>query len=670
MKRLVLLAALCLGGLTLATLVLTFARIVADAPDADAASVDSDGAILFLSARLDPLGDGERYAINADGSRIKRLRDDYGARLVWSPDATKFAFDSDGLSVADADGRNERLLVERGLPFGELPTWSPDGSHIAYSFDEMPLEPKVYVLALDDGPPKAIADGAHPAWSPNGESIAFVREDEIGWALYLMSPDGSDQRRLWPPVSSGSSSGISEGQPEWSSDGRQLAYMTYEGHLAAIDADGTRPRILAREVHDDFEWSPTSPVVAFSTDAGRAFIVDTESGRLTRLGARLGKVGYRPSWSPDGKKVALSIEGDLWVITPTNMRSERLLSAKAFGAEARYPQWEAGGRDVGELVGQPVSKNLSVRVKADVRNGVLRTGGIVGDISADGGQVALRVGGECPHVEIWERERGTLARFPVTYDCSSSVGAGIGQVSFSSGRAVWIQFQESNHFYLDVVTATAQRPFQEVVFSATDEDADHLLASDGLFVFTTRSSAGTAGSSTKTTLWGVRGARATRLLSDTSGLAPAAVGGDRIVISRGGGRFDLLSAFGRRLGRLKLQEDVRALAFAGHDFVALRQNRLEWVTASGRVRRSWSAAGGHASLAGVAKGMVAYVAGRRVHILRLRDGRRMTVNPPGRGTVRAALDETGVFYAYAVGEWLPTGRVGFIALTEIGSRLR
>jgi hypothetical protein len=48
----------------------------------------------------------------------------------------------------------------------------------------------------------------------------------------------------------------------------------------------------------------------------------------------------------------------------------------------------------------------------------------------------------------------------------------------------------------------------------------------------------------------------------------------------------------------------------------------------------------------------------------------MTVNPPGRGTVRAALDETGVFYAYAVGEWLPTGRVGFIALTEIGSRLR
>jgi hypothetical protein len=120
MKRLVLLAALCLGGLTLATLVLTFARIVADAPDADAASVDSDGAILFLSARLDPLGDGERYAINADGSRIKRLRDDYGARLVWSPDATKFAFDSDGLSVADADGRNERLLVERGLPFGEF----------------------------------------------------------------------------------------------------------------------------------------------------------------------------------------------------------------------------------------------------------------------------------------------------------------------------------------------------------------------------------------------------------------------------------------------------------------------------------------------------------------------------------------------------------------------
>jgi Tol biopolymer transport system component len=667
MKRLVLLAALCLCCFLLAALALAFSRSAGGAASRPAVA-GSDGAIIFVSARLDRLGDGERYAISADGSDVKRLRDDHWGPRVWSPDATKFAYASDGLPVADADGGNERLLIEDvPLVFLSPLTWSADGSRIAYSAG-VPPKPRIHVVALAGGQPESIADGANPAWSPSGESIAFIREEAEGWALFLMAPDGTGERRLWPPSSMPATATVGEAQPKWSSDGRQLAYMTYEGQLAAIAADGSRPRLLARDVRDGFEWSPTSPLVAFTTDAGRAFIVNTENGRLTRLAASLGKVESPPSWSPDGTRLVLSIGGDLWVVTPANRRHRRLLNAKVFGAWARYPQWEAGSRRIADLAGRPVAKNLSVRVKADVQRQILRTDGVVEDMSADGGQVALRVGTDCPHVEIWERERGTVARFPVTYDCSSSNGAGIGQVALSGGRAAWIQFQVSNHLYLDVVTATAQRPFQEVVFSATDEDAGHLLAANGLFVFANWRSAGAVGPRTTTTLWGFRGARASRLRSDR-GAFPMALDRDRIVVPRGGGRFEILDVNGRRLGSVKLHEDVRALTFEGHGFVALRGTRLEWLTESGTVRHSWPTSEGDARLEGIAKGIVVYAAGHRVHVLRLRDGRRVTVSPPGQGTVHASLDEAGLFYSYEAGWPVPSGRVAFMALEEIERRL-
>jgi Tol biopolymer transport system component len=639
----------------------------------------SDGAILFTSARSNPLGDGELYAINADGRGVKTLGDSptniYLLQRVWSPDTKRFAFASaGGLSVADADGRNERLLVEDRHGYIRSVTWSRQGDRIAYSSDEQnPLSPKIYVVPVAGGQANAIADGAYPAWSPTADSIAFVREGTYGQGLFLMNADGSDQRRLWPPAGANRTTSLGEGTPRWSPDGRQLAYWTYSGYLAVINADGTGARTLHRDSLGDsenFQWSPTSAVIAFSTYSGQAFIVEPGNRRLVRIAAGLGKVGSAPSWSPDGTKLALSINGDLWLIAPGADRRTPVLNARAFGAEVLRPQWEAGGRKTRDLGGRPVEKYLSVRVKADTYSGILRTSGVVGALSADGGKVALRVGSECPHVEIWERDQETVAKFPVTYDCASSAGAGISEVVLSRGRAAWIQYQESNHLYLDVVTATPQRPSQDVVFGATDQDAGHLRASGTLFVFASWTPDGPVGSNTMTTLWRLNGARASRLASGTNVLAPMAVDGDRIVVSRGGGRFEVLKADGRRLRTMKLHDDVRALAYAGDDLVALREDRLDWLTGAGRLRRSWPTAARGARLEGVEAGIAVYVAQRRIHLLRLRDGRRVTLNPPGRGEVHADLDRTGLFYAYAVGEGRQNGRVAFLAFPKVRLRFR
>jgi len=161
----------------------------------------------------------------------------------------------DRLLVIKLDGTVVREL-KTGRPRIEDPMISPDGRTVAYWATAMEGGPNggsIYTLALDGSSPpvrltnRSAGSDADPTWSPDGSMIAFRRRvASDNFDVYVMRSDGSGVR----PVATGPAV---EEKPTWSPDGSQLMIIsnrtasgrpgrTYD--LYVLDADGGEPHPL------------------------------------------------------------------------------------------------------------------------------------------------------------------------------------------------------------------------------------------------------------------------------------------------------------------------------------------------------------------------------------------------------------------------------------------
>jgi hypothetical protein len=116
---------------------------------------------------------------------------------AFSPGGTQIAYvDGMGdwgntLRVMNADGTGVRVLVgsravdSSGCSQMAHPSWSPDGTHIAFS-----CAGAIWVVGADaSGLTKVIANGFNPYWSPDGSRIAF---ELAGRRLAIADADGTN----------------------------------------------------------------------------------------------------------------------------------------------------------------------------------------------------------------------------------------------------------------------------------------------------------------------------------------------------------------------------------------------------------------------------------------------------------------------------------------------
>lgn len=192
--------------------------------------------------RQDAVNGQDLWRVGADGSNPEDLTNSPGIQETsaeFSPDGTEIAYVSSGpnpccdtgynndIWAMDANGSNQTPLTETDYPQQNVsPTWSPDGTKIAFStfeskegkengFHVMDSDGTNQVRPLPEGSP-VLTDAL--SWSPDGTKIAF----EGSGGIDLMNPDGTEITALvensgahypsWAPTqSSGGGGGGSEG---------------------------------------------------------------------------------------------------------------------------------------------------------------------------------------------------------------------------------------------------------------------------------------------------------------------------------------------------------------------------------------------------------------------------------------------------------------------------
>jgi Tol biopolymer transport system component len=228
------------------------------------------------------------YIINMDDLNVEQIKQDFRIPEKFvndfqvSPDGLKIAFvamDGDqtnprSIYVAHFDGvtiTNPRFIW-RGMD----PVWSPDGSKLAFTYKDNPSyslsNGSIHVIDPDGShqviltlPSEGLGDNRRPSWSPDGSRIAFYSgfPDAHKNDLFIMNSNGSNVVKLTESSSDDSSW---PDNPSWSPDGHKIAFLEYSkenGNITSsiymIDVDGTNKTLIfdcSPNICQYLSWAP------------------------------------------------------------------------------------------------------------------------------------------------------------------------------------------------------------------------------------------------------------------------------------------------------------------------------------------------------------------------------------------------------------------------------
>ena len=210
-------------------------------------------------------------------------------------------------------GTKRQLLTPNRQRASGSPTYSPSGRRIAYVSRH---PPDLWTMNSDGSHTLRLTHTSgivetDPDWSPDGKEIAFAASGRGAEGIFVLGADGKDPRQLTNEFDS---------QPSWSPDGTKIAFDRWNPgtgtvSILVVPTGGGTPRVLNSHLHHpgisdlDPDWSPDGSRILFASDRPGTFQLDlwtmsADGGDLRRVTNTAGRDEHDAVWSPNGRWIA------------------------------------------------------------------------------------------------------------------------------------------------------------------------------------------------------------------------------------------------------------------------------------------------------------------------------------------------------------------------------
>lgn len=273
------------------------------------------------------------------------------------------------LFVMNTDGTNVTNLTNTPDVAESYPTWSPDGTMIAYLSGGQGVT-DVHVMDNTGGNKRKLTTAPSTVarwlvWSPDSTRLAFLsdRDDVTGVKdIFVVHKNGTGLMNLTNSADS------DEWSLDWSPDGTQIVYLAdlslhpigLIGHVRTMNADGTNKTTIftGNEANQYPTWSPDGAKIAFIirgfTSSCLALMNPDGSNHSCRTNPTIIEWVDEPIiWNASGthllfkgKQAGFSSQ-DLFAFNPLDGSFVNLTSnVPGFGSPFRSMGWSADGTKV------------------------------------------------------------------------------------------------------------------------------------------------------------------------------------------------------------------------------------------------------------------------------------------------------------------------------------